>query len=958
MDTQVINFLSKLGFNYKSDFDKEEYLIGSLGKRNLLAYNVSDIANIYFSYLSSNEIKSNLFELHQVIWNNNSSEVFIVVSDYETLLCSSKYKPNEDNPLQCKLDSFNYGINSRFTKEEVKELLKESVDYGYFWEFVRSKLQERKKQVVDDDLLLNLIQLKKDISHLMPPEKSYILIERCLFLKFLEDKGYLKPNFLLNILSEQNIQKLINKFDQINKKLNGDIFTEKIFVHDDISKDVLQRLYSFFTSDYRHQGKLFPYMFDVLPIELLSNIYETFLKVEYKLSGGIFYTPPILVNLILDNTLSPKLKSEPYPKCLDFSCGSGVFLVKVFEKLINKHKCWSNFELKKKILRNCIFGIEKDEVAARITIFSLYLKLLEGESSDTLRKSINANDIKFPKLFGKNILNKNTLFDNLIFTNEQGKNFNNFDVIVGNPPWGINPYHDFSPDNPPQMNLSEEKQNAVNDYQSSQYFLLKAHDFMSKKAIAGLVTNNSNFLINKGKQFRSMMLQCYDLETIYELTQCNTILFNKRKLESIEIGADEPATVLIFHKKAETKINTVKYIRPSLDKLSKLLKVIIVKSSEIHAFSQKKLEDDLLWRVLAVGDVEDYKLLDKLNSQKGDVKVRGMYGYQPTSKGEKIWNNVVYFDKDCIDNFFLIDAKKIDPNGVPIRRTGNKDYKKSKFLIKRYVGNELRIKAAFDNNGHRFKENLLGLIVESSYNDKIVLALLNSLVISYILSLNSSQIGKGTYNMMHKNEVARIPFPSIESIPSHLKQTLITLVNKIQKEKHVSRNIFEQIDEAVFKIYHLKDFEKNRVLDFFKVRERENNKKELANSNDIETYVNQFRYSFGFILKEDKFLNASIFISSTLGAGITFHIVSKNSKMDKTSIKFETDIGKFVMHAKNKQLTKSEKTTLLKQDKIKFYDKDSFTIIKSNHYKDWTVTEAIKDAKEEIELFFQSLPDK
>ncbi len=955
---KIKRYFSNLGFDPESDFSDKRYEVPIFDKASTLTYRVSDITAIYFIYLPLPDFNNNLFKTHQIVWNDNRTEVFIVISDQKTFLCSSKYKPDKEDPFACLLESFDYGINSQeFKPNTVKQLLRESIDYGFFCYFVWQKLKERKKEVVDEDLLLNLIALKKDLK---PSEKTYILIERCLFLKFLEDKHFIEPQTLLNILKNGNARELLNKFDEINSGLNGDIFSQDIFTSGDIPRQTLSRLYEFFTSDYRRreQIQIFPYRFDVLPIELLSNIYEAFLKSEEKISSGIYYTPSVLADLILNDTLNSFFKNDHSPTCIDFSCGSGVFLVKAYERLIKKNECYSDFEAKKDILKRCIFGVEKDEVATRITIFSLYLKLLEGEDPDVLRRSIKSGQIKFPKLFGKNILNQNTLFDDLQFENEDGTHVDKFDVLVGNPPWGVNPFQDQTDyDSSGRMKLPEEKKMAVNDFQSSQYFILKAGDFMHENSVAGIVTNNSNFLITQGRPFRQRILTDYAINTFYELTQCNSILFKRRKLEGVELGADEPSAVLIFRKKEDSSNRTIKYISPSLDNLSRLLKTIVVKTSEIKIVPEHLFEDDLTWRVLSIGDIDDYNLILKLKEQKGDVNLKGFYGFQVTSGGKKAWGNVDYVDKDCITHFMLTGSKKFEPEGVSIRRKGSDEYSQKKLLIKRYVGNDLRIRAAYDDDGYRFKENLLGLLFDKAYDYRILMALYNSSVLSYFLVLNSAQIKKGTYDMLHANEIENAPIIAMQNIlPQHIS-ILTKYVSFISKNKYPLEDVLPKIDETIFDIYHLREFEKQRIRDFFEVQKRKHKGSPFVNDDDFVRYIRRFRDVFNFILKADRFLNAHAFRSSMIGAGVKFIIVDRTLKNESVNMSHDPDISKIVKHIKKRQLKEGEEASLLKQEKVRLYEKNSLTIIKSNEHKDWTETEAIKDANEEIGLFVKSLPE-
>ena len=613
-------------------------------------------------------------------------------------------------------------------------------------------------------------------------------------------------------------------------------------------------------------------------------------------------------------------------------------------------------------MKNCIFGIEKDEVAARITIFSLYLKLLEGEDPDILRKSAKTNSIKFPRLLNENIQRKNTLFDKITLRNEDGDEFKEFDVVVGNPPWGINPFEDPEINIDSEMNLPRDKQDVVTRFQSSQYFILMAQYFMSKDSIAGILSNKSNLLTASSHLFRKKLLEDYSLKKIYDFTNCNSILFKKHKLRTsgikdtieIDLGADEPATALILRKKQDSGKLTLKYITPSLDILTKLLKIITIKLSDVKTISQNFLEDDLVWRVFTAGDMEDYKLIQKLNQQENDINLRAFYGLQFKKSGEPIFRNIDYYDKDCIDHFILKEPKRINQGGKSIRRRGS--FSPKQLLIKRYVQKDYRVVCAYDNEGHRFQENLIGIPTQH-HDYKLLLAFFNSSLISYFLFYNSAQIGKGTYNMLHNNDLESIPILSIENIQPNIKLRLISLIDKIHESNRVSSEMLKEIDELIFDIYHLKDFEKQRIRDFFDIFGRKNRNAEIVKKDDFEKYANRFRKAFRFILKDDKFLRAEAFFSTTLGAGITFTLIEKGSNSEKVSYNRESNLARIVTHIRIRKLKEAEKIRILKQEKLKIYNNNSFTILKSNFYKDWTETEAIKDAKEEIELFIQNLPE-
>lgn len=82
---------------------------------------------------------------------------------------------------------------------------------------------------------------------------------------------------------------------------------------------------------------LFPfYDFNIIPIELISNIYEILLGKEKQDRDKAFYTPEYLVDYIVNRTVGRCLFNENECKVLDPSCGSGIFLVKSASKDIGE----------------------------------------------------------------------------------------------------------------------------------------------------------------------------------------------------------------------------------------------------------------------------------------------------------------------------------------------------------------------------------------------------------------------------------------------------------------------------------------------------------------------------------------------------------------------------------------------------------------------------------------------
>jgi len=167
--------------------------------------------------------------------------------------------------------------------------------------------------------------------------------------------------------------------------------------------------------------------------EDLGVYYESILDKEARKEGGVYYTPPLIVDYMVENALSKFLANKTPEeiarvKIVDPACGGGVFLLRVYQFLLDWHeKHFGKLTLKKrcKILTDNIFGVDIDPLAVEITKHCLSMKCSEGKDftldidgnircGDSLIDSAFCWQKEFPHVF------------------EQG----GFDIVIGNPPYG------------------------------------------------------------------------------------------------------------------------------------------------------------------------------------------------------------------------------------------------------------------------------------------------------------------------------------------------------------------------------------------------------------------------------------------------------------------------------------------------------------------------------------------
>ena len=348
-----------------------------------------------------------------------------------------------------------------------------------------------------DALARNIALRNKDISSDDLNAAVQSTIDRVVFLRMAEDRRLEPSEQLLKLCERDDIysrfmRDLCRKADE---KYNSGLFhfhkeedtdedpdriTPKLTVDDKVFKPILQSLY------FAHGS---PYQFDLLPVEILGTVYERFLgkvirltaghqakveeKPEVRKAGGVYYTPKYIVDYIVEHTVGPQIegkspaelaggKGKPPFRVLDMACGSGSFLLGAYQRLLDhclkwyvehnpeKHKKavykdprnghWRlTIGEKKRILTTHIFGVDIDAQAVEVTKLSLLLKVLEGETDQSvIQQQRLFHDRALPNLSdnikcGNSLIGPDYFTGKLISDSEEMKRVNPFDWKQGFP---------------------------------------------------------------------------------------------------------------------------------------------------------------------------------------------------------------------------------------------------------------------------------------------------------------------------------------------------------------------------------------------------------------------------------------------------------------------------------------------------------------------------------------------
>lgn len=288
------------------------------------------------------------------------------------------------------------------------------------------------------------------------------------------------------------------------------------------------------------------YDFNLLPIEFISRLYERFVVAidDKQKSTGAFYTPPHLARLLI-NELLPFDKDLDFNtfKLLDPSCGSGIFLVLAYKRLITlwmiKNKKSSirgerDITAIKSILSNCIFGVDINEDALSITATSLQIEL----SSHIKPKEIWEN-LTFDSLESLgNLTNQG-------FAKWYKINNNKFDIIAGNPPFNIsksemlknikkNIDDDFTKETFFDYN---NKKQSFPDSNPAIIFLHKSLEKLLKpEGVIYMIMPAATFLhTTKSFEYRKSLMTRWNLERVYDFTPLREHLWGKTKVATVAV---------------------------------------------------------------------------------------------------------------------------------------------------------------------------------------------------------------------------------------------------------------------------------------------------------------------------------------------------------------------------------------------------------------------------------------
>ncbi len=532
-----------------------------------------------------------------------------------------------------------------------------------------------------------------DEKNILPRKLRRKLLILSLLIAYLEQREVFKDGYFDGFLPGANAffqvlangEALVSLLLALEARFNGHVFS-----FEESDRDVLRasqqltRFSKLIEGREEANGQLTLwnlYSFKDLPVELISHIYQLFVKD----ADSSVYTPPFLVRLMLSETLDWDRLDRLHQReevILDPACGSGVFLVEAYKRLVLHWR--SRNEWKKpgipvlKGLLNKVRGVDLEEGAVELASFSLCLALCDALEPEEIRSSIKL----FPRLDGKTILHK-CFFE----AKEQGLITGKIGVVVGNPPFTSTLS---TPGSKRSYDHYRKAVGALPDKQLAYLFLHEAMELITEGGVLCML-QQYNFLYNQQSLgFRRDFIDKWDVLEILDFISVRG-LFQKGAADTkcvvVVAEASKPAVERqILHATFRRSGRSVAELGFDIDYY------------DMHWLPRRlALENDSVWRANLLGGGRSLSLVDRLG------KLRTLKSYAKAQEwdfGEGFIEGQTVRRQEAshITGRQYLPSKALTADGVDVSQISTKEtkYFRSPYTESRYSAPMMLVRAQMD----------------------------------------------------------------------------------------------------------------------------------------------------------------------------------------------------------------------------------------------------------------------
>lgn len=733
-------------------------------------------------------------ERHRFAWNQGLVPLLIFLTPGQVEVHSTVKKPESDSAAPGLLfdDDLSSLISNLPNVAETLEWahLVRAIETGQFFqdhaEFFPAS------ETVDSCLVENLKHTARRLkaSGWKLP-RAHALLGRALFVSFLQERKFIKPHYypegttcLLDILKQEKVgeaKRLLYRefFPRLKREFNGTMFDTALADEErHIGKTQLDILADFLSGHDMQSGQMtldfWAYDFNFIPVEIISAIYEEFMKdadLRRQREEGAYYTPRHLAETTLHIALDGRYDGAAGWRVLDPACGSGIFLVAMFNLLAEQWRRGNSTRRRQTkaqalldILQNQIRGVDKNPVACRITAFSLYLALFEKlvpMDIDEFKEKVSRSAFLPPLLWTRTAQIDNPVVIQGDFLKDDGLPLeDDFHLVIGNPPW-----------------------ESRGREQLALHFVERSPALLREGGV-GCLLLPSAILVNRSGTLDGDWFREVTVEKIVQLADYRRTLFE----------AIHPCFILRYSKETPSPEHTITYETPKFNRFDRRQGVIVVEPDDYkpvpqHDVLEASLQNRLqsLWSRKFWGTPRDesflrrldfYPRLSELVGMRGRPKRwLGGTGFQPHFEGRKYkgyepvpmpWRLADPFldaktegvDLVVFEDHFTTVGEKLREEGASTKKVLFARVEQN-FCPPMVIYNKGFTKFAFCNHRVLFFDGLRS-ITSGDEDDADVLrflaAVFHSRLFKYLTFHSGSNFGIGR-DQLHVYESLALPFP-------------------------------------------------------------------------------------------------------------------------------------------------------------------------------------------------------
>lgn len=935
-------------------------------------------------YVAEAQTEKEARDIHHKLWNVGKAPFLLVILPGQVRAYTG-FNYDKDNNEAGSISSVPVS-----TLETIRQGLAGfaayQIDSGQIWKAYSAELTPEKR--VDQHLLRDLQQLgdilvkERGISH----ATTHALIGKYIYIRYLWDRKILSQQWLADqeidftrVLGRNaTAAELLKLVGALDKRFNGQVFPLNSQGVQELTDEIVRFVASIFKGD-APGGQLSLdieiYDFSLIPVELLSSIYEQFLHREGEgKKVGAYYTPePVADYLIHEiNAVKPL---QTGMKIFDPCCGSGIFLVLAFRRLIElelKNRSTdrlSPIELRH-ILQAGIFGIERNREACYVAEFSLLLTLLSYIDPPELHHN---QTFRFPELHNRNIHHCDFFDDQCAFWQAESQ----FDWVVGNPPWySLKPAPTGEPDDEVHARAWIKRnsvQYPVALNRVCEAFTWRVGDLLSENGVAGLLTHATSLTNALSQGYRTAFFRHYEARRITNFSNLAYVLFQSR--------AESPAATLVYGKSSEMEIKSpIAHYGPMAMNQNSTLAYgrkreawsITIYESEIQTIEATDAErgDALTWKLALWGNYRDERTLARasklfprrlgdLEKERGWTISKGVelkdssqeqketIEFIPELQGMKVLN-VSKLSRLAPKLSVGTEALDVLPDSMCCVRTrSGKQGLKVAYAPHILIYPEF---AAYSDLDFVITYPQVGISAPHEDDDflRATGIWLNSSISKYLLFFSASSWGVDR-NQIMLTDVKSIPLPDFSDVQAKvLSLAHHKLIETETTSSIISAQLQQQIDDEVERVLRVPDNMALIAREFVGTRLQLNKGKTTGTASERPSHTALQAYALTLRDELDGFAGVHHRVTLQTSKDWILCIVRATTEAHTFAPIVETAEQNGQYQAIWKQLREDFSQWVYVQRSLRIFDGSDFIILKAARLIDWTQTQALYDSDDII----------